>query len=369
MTSKPISKPIFIHIPKTGGTSINCMMHGTTWQTTPDYHYRHIIYETKASNCGDIFQPENISKYNREFIFSMLRHPVDRLISEYYFLRKHDEFMSLLIREPRNFEDFIGMPETCNYMLRFLDGGNIYSTKLIPEERAMEIIQLIDELDIHFGIFEEFDRSLSYLSDVGQFDWPAQIEIKRATLNRPKVSDLDDKLIKRILEHNKLDMLLYQHCFDKLIQRTKSLELTKYKYVGGKYEHIIPYTTRFCILEIALSNKQFIIENKSFLATLNIYLHKTETSGKAYAKNWAKHFKKSVVRYYPNTVFSRKIKRTKKLSPLDEIVAIAGIIDEASKDHTMGLELGKPRMQLPMSPQMISVFEKAGLIGRRNSIK
>ena len=122
-------KPIFIHIPKTGGTSINCMMQNTEWQTTPDFHYRHLIYETKRSNCGDMFTELGKEKFREYYIFTMLRHPVDRLVSEYYFLRQHPEFMALLSREPRDFDEFITLPETANYMLKFFKWGSDLRSK------------------------------------------------------------------------------------------------------------------------------------------------------------------------------------------------------------------------------------------------
>ena len=79
-------QPIFIHIPKTGGTSINCVMKGTEWQTPLNFHYRHLDPDTKVSNAGDIFDRENYNQYQDEYLFMMLRNPIDRLISEYYYI-------------------------------------------------------------------------------------------------------------------------------------------------------------------------------------------------------------------------------------------------------------------------------------------
>ena len=53
-------KNIFIHIPKTGGTTINTAMHNVYWQTKMDFNYRHFNSTTKSSTCGDIFNPLNI---------------------------------------------------------------------------------------------------------------------------------------------------------------------------------------------------------------------------------------------------------------------------------------------------------------------
>ncbi|HLT52868.1 MAG TPA: sulfotransferase family 2 domain-containing protein, partial [Flavobacteriaceae bacterium] len=147
---------IFIHIPKTGGTTINCAINNTQWQTVPDFNYRHIIYETKRSNSGDIFNPVNYSKYENYNIFMILRHPVDRLISEYYFINKRTEFMSELKSVPKNFESYIANKQTQNYMVGFLLGKKMFDTDLVTKDDLELVINTIRNLNIKVGIFEEF---------------------------------------------------------------------------------------------------------------------------------------------------------------------------------------------------------------------
>jgi len=152
----------------------------------------------------------------------------------------------------------------------------IYSENILTEDRALEIIALIDKLDIHVGIFEEYNRSLSYLSHEGGFEWPQTIEVKRATINRPTVKQIPADVLNKILYSNQLDMLLYQHCKAKLIERTQKLSISKIKYQGGRSDFIIPYTMWNCILDIELTNRSFVEENKTFFVTLNTYLHKRQ---------------------------------------------------------------------------------------------
>lgn len=355
-------QPIFIHIPKTGGTSINCVMKGTEWQTPLDHYYRHLDFETKTSTCGDIFDRENIEKYKDEFIFMMLRHPVDRLISEYYYIRKNIDFMGFLTSQPKDFSEYVDNPQTANYMLKFLNGQRIYSQENITEQRAEDIIALIDELDIHVGIFEEFDRSLSYFSEVGDFTWPETMEVKRATINRPNVSQLSIELHEKIVNANHLDIQLYQHCKDKLIARTQKLAINKIKYQGGRVDFIIPYTMWNCILDIELNNRTFIEENMTFFMTLNTYLHKTTGSGREYAKNWMKLFKNSVALYFKGTKFAKQIKQVKKNSPVDEIIAVARIIEEATLKPSMGLEIGQPKIKLSLTSVMAQALQQDDMI-------
>lgn len=270
--------------------------------------------------------------------------------------------MNFLTTEPKDFSAYIDNPQTSNYMLKFLDGQRIYSENTLTEERALEIIAIIDKLDIHVGIFEEYDRSLSYLSDIGHFDWPETMEVKRATINRPDIKQIPADVIEKILSKNQLDIQLYQHCKAKLIERTQKLAINKIKYQGGRIDFIIPYTMWNCILDIELTNSLFIEENKTFFVTLNTYLHKTTGTGKEYAKNWMKLFKKSVAQYFKGTKFAKQIKQIKKNSPIDEIIAVARVIDEATIKPSLGLDIGQPKIKLLLTPAMGAVLKQDDVI-------
>lgn len=352
------NQPIFVHVPKTGGTSINCVIKGTEWQTPLNYHYRHLDPQSKVSTAGDIFSSESYKQYQGEYIFMMLREPIDRLISEYYYIRKNDDFIRYLSSKPSSFHEYIQNRQTANAMTKFLLGEPLYSKREISNEDVEQVINIIDSLDIHVGIFEAYDRSLSYFHMTGDFQWPETIDVKRATLNRPQVQQLSPALIEQITVANDADIQLYNYCKKRLLDRTENVEIKKVKYKGGKLDFVIPYTMFNCILDIELNNRQFVLENERFFVTLNVYLHKTAATGKMYLKNWLKMFKASVASYYPNTDFAKAVKKVKKADPLQEIIAIAQIIDLASKKPEMGIALGAPRMRLQLTQPMIDIMQQ-----------
>ena len=160
------SKNIFIHIPKTGGTTINCVINKSEWQTEPDFNYRHIIYETKRSNSGDIFNPMKNEEYANYQIFTMLRNPVDRLISEYYFIKDRSEFMSMLNPLPRNLAEYAKHRQTANYMLGFLLGKRMYDTDPVDENDLEMVLNTIQHLPIRVGFFEEYEQSMKSFSSI-----------------------------------------------------------------------------------------------------------------------------------------------------------------------------------------------------------
>ena len=240
MHKKQIKKSnIFIHIPKTGGTTINCAMNNSEWQTTPDFNYRHIDYKTKRSNSADIFNPLKYELYEQHNIFMLLRHPIDRLLSEYSFIKTRPEFMNLIKPTPKDFDSYIKNKQTQNYMIGFLVGKRMYDTSFVDRDDLELVKNAIRNINIKVGIFDHYAASLSYFSEYSNLKWPKKIDIKRITLNRPTVADISEETKLLILKNNALDLNLYQYALDIFNSKIKNISNKKVQFKGNKYDYVL----------------------------------------------------------------------------------------------------------------------------------
>ena len=282
-----LKENIFIHIPKTGGTTLNCAINNSEWQTKHDFFYRHIIYETKFSNSGDIFKPQNLDKYKAYNIFTMLRHPVDRLISEYYFIRNRKEFFSLLKKKPDSLKSYAQNVQTQNYMTGFLLGGKMYPAKPVAKSDLERVLNTIDQLPVFVGIFEDYVGSMQYFEDNISVKWPKKIQAKRITLNRPDLERVDSEIRSIIEENNPLDMELYNHCKQKF-EAGRNKSKFKITIEKDKYNYVMKYTQRFILAELFMVNRRYIANQESFFRDLNLYLHQyiKPDEGETYVLSW-----------------------------------------------------------------------------------
>ncbi|RMG82878.1 MAG: hypothetical protein D6707_02060 [Bacteroidetes bacterium] len=323
---------IFIHIPKTGGTTLNTLIEGTYWQTRPDFYYRHIDAKTKKSNSGDIFNPSKFSEYKNYNVFMMLRDPLDRVVSEYYFLRDRAEFMNLLNPKPKNLKEYVTHPQTPDYVIGFLLGDRIYSKKRPAREDLEKVITAIEEIPIHVAIFEDYPYSLQYFSEITGIKFPKKIEAKRVTLKRPVKEEISEEIKELIKENNRLEYELYEYCLKKFNQIKPKLKKPKYQIVKSPYNHIIPYALKQCIFEFAIDNKLYIRSNLLFFKELNFYILKQlkVRSGEEFLAYWNQTYVNTVNKYFPNTSFAETITNAfnKEDDLLEQVYAIGKAVDE-----------------------------------------
>ena len=323
-------KNIFIHIPKTGGTTINAAMNNTYWQTEVGFNYRHIIAD-KTSNSGDIFDPTNIEKYKGHSIFMMLRDPIDRMISEYYFIKERKEFTDLIKSRPKNFKAYVKSKQTQNYVVNFLKGRRMYDLHSAKEQDLKDILEVVQKLPIHIGIFENFSESLTYFSKNTGIKWKKNIEVKRMTFKRPKSDEISKEIRDLIIENNQLDIQLYNYAFKKFNELNPKLIKTNISFTKDKYSHVIPYSAKWCFFEFCMENKKFIKQNLGYFKSLTFFLinEKGIRDGRIFTQAWNESFLNTISIHFPNSNFEKSLITAFNNSsePLEQTDEIAKALD------------------------------------------
>jgi hypothetical protein len=323
---------IFVHVPKTGGTTLYAALNNTFWNSNPNFNYRHIVEKTKTSNAGDIFDLETNDKYIEYNIIMMLRHPMDKVISEYYFFKEMSSLIQLVKNKPTNLEDYINESQTQNATLNFLRGGRLYDTKIVNQKDLNNVIESIEKLNIHVGFMEEYLLSLEYFSKAINVNWNKQIDIKRTTFIRPNIDDVNDSIKELILEKNKLDLELYNYCKKRFLDKTQSISVPNINLVRNRYNDVLPYALNACLFGFCLENKKFLSQNFDFFKTLTFNLLKTKQikDGKLFTNIWNQTFLNAVSIHFPESEFYQKIKLDGCFNyddPLEDTIKIAKKID------------------------------------------
>lgn len=358
---------IFIHILKTGGTTINTAMNESYWQTKPDFNYRHIEVGNKKSNAGDIFEPKMTNFYQDYKIFMMLRHPVDRLISEYHFIKDRKEFMSLLRTSPKNFEEYILTRQTQNAVVNFLKGKRMFDLSAAKKSDVEDIINAIDYIPINVGIFEQFEKSLQYFTDTTGIKWKKNVEVKRMNFVRPKVSEISDEIKELIIKSNPYDVELYEYCLKKFNELTARTAPPRIQFIKDKYNHVIPYCHKWCLFTFCLENKKFINQNFNFFKEFNFNLLNEVgiIDGRQFTEVWNRSFLNVIDNHFPNSPFSLALKMSNNENgdPLEQTANIAKAIDNFFDEHKKAANAYyKP---MTFDPNMVIMFkQRVGFFSR-----
>ncbi len=212
---------IFLHIPKTAGTTLNRIIE---WQYSPFAIFTMDPHRIRAT--AERFKRLPESRRRRlqvvrghlfygihEFLpqgatyMTMLREPVARLLSSYYFVlrRPLNPLHRKLKKERLRIEDCLRLfPDRNNTQCRFIAG---IKDTTISDEGLLEIAK--ENLTKSFsvvGISERFEESLVLISKT--FGWNVGFyENKKVAKTRPAV---EPKLADLIREHNRLDVELYE---------------------------------------------------------------------------------------------------------------------------------------------------------------
>lgn len=219
--SAGVSMPdIFLHIPKTGGMSLTTAL---KWVYGP--------WSSCSLPSGASVKPaQKIKKGHRSSLedaeivfghveygihryvsgscryFTLLRHPVRRVVSHYYYHKRRYPSSSLAASSIREFLAGNSSIAQSNRQVRFLSGND-------PDQDPESALQtakahLQDEIAV-FGLTERFDESLLRFQRHLGWDFYPYYVPRKINNKRPSIEELPADVIQAVRDQNRLDLALY----------------------------------------------------------------------------------------------------------------------------------------------------------------
>lgn len=229
---------VFLHIPKTAGSSLSHVIHRQFNQESI-FFIRDLIPKqsfekwnaltSEGKNkylCISGHVPFGLHEYNnRNVVYtSMLRDPLERIISFYYYIlrdKKHYLHKTILSKNMSllEFVDSELTSELCNDQTRYISGVSKWSGKTdgikVDESIFRMAIDNIEEFFPVVGLTEMFDESLLLMKDV--FSWNyVYYSRKKVAVSRPKIINIESQIVEIVKARNQFDFLLYDYAKQRL---------------------------------------------------------------------------------------------------------------------------------------------------------
>ena len=235
----------FIHMPKTGGSTLTTIIQKNfkKHEILPYFHYQ--------DDIDDVLNKVHVDElkiihghywfglhehFNRPFsYFTVLRHPVERVVSLYYYLtsiegKRYDRYRNMTL------DQFVMNKIEANIQTGFLS-GNL---------KKPSVLKAVRNLRKHFevvGTTEQFDETLFLLGK--RYGW-SKLHYKRVnvTARRPKIQEIPNETIQLIKKVHSKDLIVYRYakkCLSKQLSQLteqEQLKLRRFKEMQKKIEKL-----------------------------------------------------------------------------------------------------------------------------------
>ena len=242
----------------------------------------------------------------------------------------------------------------------------MYDLHSAKDKDLAEILDAVQNLHIHMGIFENFSESLTYFSKKTGIKWKKNIEVKRMTFKRPKPDEITNEIRDLIIENNQLDIQLYNYAFKKFNELNPDLIKTNISFTKDKYNHVIPYCAKWCFFEFCMENKKFIKQNLGYFKSLTFFLinEKGIRDGRIFTQAWNESFLCTISTHFPNSNFEKSLITAFNSSnePLEQTNEIAKALDLFFKEHKN--KVNNFYKQLVFSSNQVKTPDKKGFLSR-----
>lgn len=234
---------IFLHVPKTAGTSLNALLER---QFAPDEVAPFHTGAVSVPQTAELIRQTSVeildqyrylathldysihSYFTRTPVFiTLLRNPIDRVISNYRHLKQHRTRLYDVVRDMSLGEFLVSQKTRDQYFNRQtcqLAGFTIDAElSLPPEDELLEVAKQHLEETTFFGLQEHFGASLHLLNYT--FGWSIKYEsrVLNASQQRSTWEELPSDLLHLIVERNQLDLALYRHAEELFNQRLEAM--------------------------------------------------------------------------------------------------------------------------------------------------
>lgn len=235
-TEKGKISSIFFHwLPKTGGRSFQEIVTKSSSNKVSFVYLKHLnghyvldnpLHECDELICADhnVYPIISTMDFKSKF-FTILRDPVDRLISEFYYGCSHIDDPDLFIEETdrkNKFEDLVKKAPHLNYYCSVFSGKmpqkhickHSYVSEITEESvTETEYRTAFNNLEKDFffiGVFEEYEKTLFSFFDMMEWSYIQPVPHHyHKTVFRPQKTDFNENILKLLAKKTYYDQKLY----------------------------------------------------------------------------------------------------------------------------------------------------------------